>query len=119
MDSSELALALFRALSDETRLRCLTLLQREGELCVCELTHALAATQPKVSRHLAQLREAGIVADRRQGLWVYYRLHPELPNWAGEVLRATAEGVAEAAPYLEDRERLTRMPNRPGAACCA
>lgn len=119
MDRTELALALFRALSDETRLRCLTLLQQEGELCVCELTYALAAAQPKISRHLAQLRDAGIVADRRQGLWVYYRLRPELPEWAGEVLRATAKGVAEAASCLEDRKRLTRMPNRPGAACCA
>ena len=119
MDSTDLALALFRALSDETRLRCLILLQQEGELCVCELTYALAAVQPKVSRHLAQLREAGIVADRRQGLWVYYRLHPELPGWAAEVLRATAEGIAGGTPHLEDHDRLARMPNRPGAACCA
>lgn len=111
--------SLFRALADPTRLRCLLLVQGEGELCVCELTHALGEIQPKVSRHLAQLREAGIVADRRQGLWVYYRLHTELPAWAQEVLRATAAGVAGQAPYAADRQALAEMPNRPGAVCCA
>jgi ArsR family transcriptional regulator len=111
--------ALFRALADPTRLRCLLLLHGEDELCVCELTHALGESQPKISRHLAQLREAGIVADRRQGLWVYYRLHPELPAWAREVLRTTADGVTGQAPYAADRQALADMPNRPGAACCA
>ncbi len=110
---------LFRALADTTRLRSLLLLQREGELCVCELTHALGESQPKISRHLAQLREAGLVDDRRQGLWVYYRLHPELPAWATEVLAATAAGVGEQAPFSNDRVALCEMPNRPGARCCA
>ncbi|GAB4302838.1 MAG: metalloregulator ArsR/SmtB family transcription factor [Thiohalomonadaceae bacterium] len=111
--------SLFRALADPTRLRCLLLLHSAGELCVCELTHALGEIQPKISRHLAQLREAGIVADRRQGLWVYYRLHPELPAWVQEVLRVTVDGVAGQAPYAADRQALAEMPNRPGAACCA
>lgn len=111
--------SLFRALADPTRLRCLLLLHSEGELCVCELTHALGEIQPKISRHLAQLREAGIVSDRRQGLWVYYRLHPELPAWAREVLRVTADGVTGLAPYAADRQALAEMPNRPGAVCCA
>jgi len=70
---------LFKALADPTRLRCLMLLSMERELCVCELTHALDEIQPKVSRHLASLRDQGIVRDRRQGQWVYYRLNPELP----------------------------------------
>jgi len=111
--------SLFRALADSTRLRCLLLLHQEGELCVCELTHALGESQPKISRHLAQLREAGIVTDHRQGLWVYYRLHPELPDWAQEVLRATADGVAGQAPFATDHASLSEMPNRPGAVCCA
>src|SRR3989304_3575780 len=76
----------FPALADPTRLRCLLLLAAEGELCVCELTHALGESQPKISRHLAMLRAAGIVSDRREGLWVHYRLNPELPPWAREVL---------------------------------
>jgi ArsR family transcriptional regulator len=77
---------LFKALADTTRLRMLMLLVMEGELCVCELTHALDEIQPKISRHLAQLRESGVVQDRRQGQWIYYRINPNLPEWAREVL---------------------------------
>lgn len=105
---------LFRALADPTRLRCLMLLQQEGELCVCELTHALRESQPKISRHLAQLREAGIVTDRRQGTWIHYRLHPELPTWATEVLASTAAGICAETPFHQDRSTLQEMPARPG-----
>jgi len=108
-----------RALSDETRLRCLLLMQQEGELCVCELTHALGIIQPKVSRHLATLRQAGIVADRRQGQWIYYRLHPELPGWARIVVAGAAEGAHYLEPFTNDRRALADMPNRPGSRCCA
>lgn len=110
---------LFRALADQTRLRCLVLLQQEGELCVCELTHALGVVQPKVSRHLAQLREVGIVSDRRQGLWIYYRLHPDLPKWARTVLKATTQAVADERSFARDRATLHKMPNRPGSHCVA
>jgi len=63
---------LFKALSDETRLRILALLG-EGELCVCDLMEILALPQSTVSRHLAYLRNADLVEDRRQGVWMYYR----------------------------------------------
>lgn len=104
---------LFRALADLTRLRCLLLIREHRELCVCELTHALGEAQPKISRHLAQLREAGLVLDRRQGLWVHYRLHPELPEWVHGVLAATAEGAADSEFFAHDQNALTGMPNRP------
>lgn len=110
---------LFRTLADETRLRVLALLHSEGELCVCELTHALALSQPKISRHLATLRESGLVNDRRQGLWVFYRLSPELPQWTADVLNTALQGVCAQSPYATDRATLCSMPNRPGAACCA
>ncbi len=110
---------LFKALADQTRLRCLMLMAEEGELCVCELTHALDTLQPMISRHLAQLREAGLVADRRQGQWVYYRLHPDTPPWVKKVITATAKGVIDAKPFAKDRAALHDMPNRPGAKCCA
>ena len=109
----------FTALSHPLRLRALLLLQAEGELCVCELNHALGVSQPMISRHLAHLRQWGLVADRRQGLWVYYRLREELPGWMRRILATTAEGVADTVPYVEDRAALCAMPNRPGAACCA
>ena len=110
---------LFAALSNDTRLRCLVLLMGQGELCVCELTHATGAAQPHVSRHLAQLRELGLVSDRREGLWVYYRIHPELPDWACRVLEATAVGVRGQPPFTADEQTLATMPNRPSAQRCA
>lgn len=64
---------LFHALSDETRLQVLDLL-REGERCVCELSASLGAQQSRLSFHLRTLKDAGLVTDRRQGRWIYYRL---------------------------------------------
>ena len=96
----------FKCLADETRLRCLILLQRRGELCVCELTQALQMSQPKISRHLALLRTCRLLQDRRQGAWVYYRLHPALPDWALIVLISAAEGLAEQAVFAGDAARL-------------
>ena len=109
----------FKMLADNTRLRALLLLQLEGELCVCELTHALELSQPKISRHLAQLRESGLVRVRREGVWVYYQINPALPTWAMTVLQETVTGIAGSGQYAKDHELLTDMPNRPGAACCA
>lgn len=109
----------FQLLSDDTRLRSLALLQLEGELCVCELVHALGVIQPKVSRHLAALRDAGVVIDRRQGQWIYYQLNPELPEWASRILDATVAEAAQQEPFINDLALLAEMPNRPGAACCA
>ncbi len=75
-------LSLFKCLADDTRLKTLLLIQQQGELCVCELTTALETSQPKVSRHLAQLRDCGLLNTRRDGQWIYYRLDEELPVWA-------------------------------------
>jgi ArsR family transcriptional regulator len=108
---------LFKALSDPTRLRCLSLLVSANELCVCELTHALDLPQPKVSHHLAALRKAALVTDRKAGLWIYYRLNPELPRWTVEVIQATSEGIKGEEPYASDLLALAEMPNRPGDIC--
>lgn len=109
----------FAALANDIRLRCLMLLEQEGELCVCELTHALDLSQPMISRHLAQLRKAGLVSDRRAGQWIYYRIHPELDEWASSVLATTAAANRDQAPFVQDLQALAAMPDRPGAACCA
>src|SRR3970282_916133 len=93
----------FPARADPTRLRCLLRRAAEDELCVCELTHALGESQPKISRHLAMLREAGIVSDRREGLWVHYRLNPELPSWEREILNTASQANAAAKPFAQDR----------------
>jgi ArsR family transcriptional regulator len=86
----------FAALADPTRRRILALLQAGGEQCVCVLYETLDLPQPKVSRHLAVLRAAGIVATRREGLWVHYRIRPGLPGWACDVLVAVAEATSPA-----------------------
>jgi len=104
---------LFACLSDGTRLRLLALLSGDDELCVCELVHALADIQPKVSRHLAMLRQCGLVTDERAGTRVYYRLAASLPPWADRVVRLAAAAVTDEAPYRDDRARLAAMPNRP------
>ncbi|MBY4678441.1 metalloregulator ArsR/SmtB family transcription factor [Marinobacterium arenosum] len=108
----------FKCLADETRLAILLLANHEAELCVCELTEALQVSQPKVSRHLAQLRSCGLLQDRRQGQWMFYRLSPALPQWIESVLAQTAE----ANPTLLEvpLQQLARMGGRPvrEAACC-
>ena len=110
---------LFRMLADPTRLRILMLLQREGELCVCELTHALNLSQPKISRHLAHLRESGLLLAERHGQWMYYRTDPALPEWAENILQQTLIGNANTEPFCNDHHILGNMSNRPGASCCA
>ncbi|WP_272492994.1 metalloregulator ArsR/SmtB family transcription factor [Atopomonas sediminilitoris] len=90
---------LFKALSDDTRLQCL-LLMGERELCVCDLTDALQLAQPKISRHLALLRSLGLVLDRRQGQWVYYRINPELPAWAQPIVAACLQQLPAQFPQL-------------------
>ena len=109
---------LFRALSDDTRLRCLSLLASENELCVCELTFALNLTQPKISRHLAYLRDLGLVEDRRARLWVYYRLASLLPSWANTALLGALNAINKLDQYATDRAALAAMPNRPSGRCC-
>jgi ArsR family transcriptional regulator len=98
---------LFRALGDETRLRLVALLSH-GELCVCHLQEALALAQPHISRHLALLRAAGIVADRRQGPWVYYRLLEQDEPERERVLRMLADGFARRGAVRRDVTRLKR-----------
>lgn len=108
----------FKCLADETRARMAMLIEREQELCVCELTCAMEQSQPKISRHLALLRNSGLLADRRQGQWVYYRLHPDLPDWVREILTITEQ--ANRGWLDEQIARLSVMGDRPAraAACC-
>jgi ArsR family transcriptional regulator len=108
----------YKCLADGTRLRCLLLIEQEQELCVCELTQALQEIQPKVSRHLAQLRKCGLLLGRRKGQWVFYRINSELPKWARAVLTETLEG--NKAFIAGNLNSLTAMGNRPerAQACC-
>lgn len=105
----------YRLLGDTTRLYCLQLLAKNGELCVCELTTALDTIQPKISRHLATMREAGLVSDRRAGQWIYYCLHPELPDWQRQTLQLSLQAADDELKAIQGR--LQRMKNRPGKGC--
>lgn len=108
----------YKCLADDTRLRCLLLIHEEEELCVCELMEALGESQPKISRHLAQLRQCGLLVDRRQGQWVFYRFNPTLSKWINKVLAETAHSNGQ---YLEkSRQQLAKMGERPSstASCC-
>ena len=79
--STKKAVALFHALSDETRLELLDRL-KDGEQCVCELTDAMKAAQSRLSFHLKVLKDAGLVEDRREGRWMYYRLSTQaIKSW--------------------------------------
>ncbi len=86
----------FEALSDPLRRRILVMLLEKDERCVCELHGALNEAQPKVSRHLGVLRDAGIVATRRDGVWMHYRIAADLPAWAFRVLWHMKEGEVES-----------------------
>jgi len=105
----------FKVLGDELRLAALLLIRDQNKLCVCELTGAFGVTQPKVSRHLATLRDAGLVETERRGQWVYYYLSPRLPFWVSRVLDETVQNnpVLIEAPLV----RLQAMAERPAALC--
>jgi DNA-binding transcriptional ArsR family regulator len=111
MTESMTPTALFKCLADDTRTKITLLVVTEGELCVCELTAALGLSQPKISRHLALLRSAGLLLDRRQGQWVYYRLHPALPTWVTALLKDVVDANQH---WLEaEAKRLCGMGSRP------
>ena len=101
--------SLTRTLADTTRLRILMLLLQEEELCVCHLTEILDMVQPKVSRHLAVLRENKLVLDRRSGLWIHYRLNPALPIWCYKTLQSLSTGCMNIDPFADDRNRLASL----------
>jgi ArsR family transcriptional regulator, arsenate/arsenite/antimonite-responsive transcriptional repressor len=100
----------FQALGDNTRLRLLNLMG-EQEVCVCYFVEILGQPQPKISRHLAYLRSAGIVVARREGKWMHYRIAMPANIGAAQVLQHTLEWLKNERAMHADRARLTK-------ACC-
>jgi ArsR family transcriptional regulator len=92
-----------KCLADETRLATVLLLDREGELCVCDLVSALGVSQPLMSRHLSQLRHCGVVRARRDGKWMHYSLAPDLPPWGQSVIAALGTSEHNARPLATAR----------------
>ncbi len=101
----------FQALGDHTRLRLLNLIG-EQEICVCYFVEVLGTPQPKISRHLAYLRSAGIVEARREGKWMHYRIVMPPHIGASQVLRQTMAWLKDEKSMQADKARLTK-------ACCS
>jgi ArsR family transcriptional regulator len=102
---------LYQALADPTRLRVLAILADApgGELCVCHIHGGLAISQPTVSRHLATLRRAGLVAARRDGIWMHYRIaRPDDPVLAA-VVDAALHALGHVDGTTRDRTRTARV----------
>ena len=115
---------LFRALGDETRLRILARLAA-AEICVCHIHGALAIPQPTASRHLAYLRKTGLVATRKDGLWVHYRIAVPSDPAMASVLAATIDALRSTRGISSDRRKLSGLTSIPvkvleemASSCC-
>lgn len=100
--------SLFKALADQTRLRLISLLG-DSEVCVCFLVEILQTSQSKISRHLAYLRRAQIVAARREGKWMHYRLIEPPDTHAAQILREVRSSLSEHPEFERDREKLENV----------
>jgi ArsR family transcriptional regulator, arsenate/arsenite/antimonite-responsive transcriptional repressor len=107
--------AMFRAFSDRTRLRILNML-RGGELCVCDLVTVIDAPQPKISRHLAYLRRAGLVKARKDGLWSHYTLAPAQTAFHRQLLACLQNCFQDVPELTEDLKLLQKVKQHKG--CC-
>lgn len=101
---------MFRALGDSTRLRLLHLMHGR-EICVCYLVEVLNVPQPKISRHLAYLRRAGLALARREGKWMHYRLASQSNHHAADILRTTLDSISREPQMQRDLQKLN-------SACC-
>jgi ArsR family transcriptional regulator len=116
----------FKALGDATRLRILGLLLN-GEVCVCHIHESLNVSQPKVSRHLAYLRDAGLVETRRDGVWIHYRLADLADPLRKTVAAAVHHMLSHVDAVHRDAERYQKNTGcciapavqLSGAACCS
>ena len=97
---------IFKSLADETRLRLLILLQGGNEYCVCDLMQALDMPQSTVSRHVAYMRNAGLLNDRRGGVWMYYSIRPGLDPFLSTLTDSTFAKLRDTETAGDDRERL-------------
>ncbi len=110
---------LFRAFSDRTRLRILNLLVGREEICVCDFMTVLDLPQAKVSRHLAYLRKAGLVAARKDEQWMHYRLLPAKGKFHAKLLECLSCCMGEVPTLKSDSHRLVKCCGADGKNCCS
>ncbi len=115
----------YKALADKTRLRILALLGN-NEVCVCHLHDSLGLPQPTVSRHLAYLRKSGLVAARRDGVWMHYQVSRSLSPLIRAILGAAVDALQQVAATSQDRKQFQRsfgqlyvLDSPAGGACCS
>lgn len=104
---------LHKALADETRLRIMYLLLSVGDLCVCDLETSLDITQSKASRHLQTLKQAGLVADRRDATWVYYRVSEDLDDRTRSIVGTLRDTLGEDTQAQADAARARELRRSP------
>ena len=117
--------SLFKALADKTRLRILALLGN-NEVCVCHIHDSLGLPQPTVSRHLAYLRQSGLVATRRDGVWMHYQVSRSLSPVIRDIVTAAVDAVQQLPATTQDRKQFERsfgqmyvLDTPAGGTCCA
>ena len=104
----------YKSLTDDIRLKALMLTHYHGELCVCELMTALdEESQPKLSRNLAVLKKADIITGRKHGQWVFYRINPQLPQWAKTVIaQTTRHNLALISDSINSLKSMNDRPSK-------
>ncbi len=108
----------FSALANDTRRRCLFLVVANEEVCVCEIVEALGIPQPSASKALRGLKDAGLLRDRKEANWNYFRLSDAMPDWASAVVLATVRGLGLSDVHIADQKRFAGLDlRRPGTAC--
>jgi ArsR family transcriptional regulator len=108
---------IFASLGNETRLRCPNLAAKYEEVCVCEVVDALKISQPSASKALKVLKSAGIVTDRRDANWVYYRLDESMPEWVATIMAAVLGEFSRSGAYAADERRFERSRIREQEVC--
>ncbi|MEL7024572.1 MAG: metalloregulator ArsR/SmtB family transcription factor [Pseudomonadota bacterium] len=99
----------FASLGNEIRLRCLFLAARFDEVCVCEVVDVLQIPQPTISKAFKALKEAGLVADRRDANWTYFRFNSEAPRWVEEIVEAAVAGLSGSHPHAADERAFQKL----------
>lgn len=111
----------FATLGNEIRLRCLYLAAKHGEICVCEAVDALGISQPTASKAFKALKDIGLVDDRREANWTFYRLNPAMPKWARSITYIATRELEQDGSCADDDQRFqqSRVRNRrtPGQTC--
>ena len=103
----------FKVIGDETRLRCLAIIETYKNVCVCELVHALELPQSKISRHLSLMKLGRLVSQRRENQWVLYSISSDLSDFEQKLITTIVTKITQSGVFKKDKEHFLKMENRP------